>query len=51
MEIDAMRLSSGVHVGADESLAQDGDKAALGLLALSGADVDEVVGGGGGGWC
>jgi len=45
-------LSSGVDVGADESLAEDGDEAALGLLAGLSASVDELVdaGGGGGSW-
>lgn len=34
---------SGVDVGADESLAEDGDEAALGLLATGGASIDESV--------
>jgi hypothetical protein len=40
-------LSGGVDIGAEESLAQDGDQAALGLLADLGASVDEAVDGGG----
>ena len=45
-------LSSRVDVGAEESLAEDRDKAALGLLASLSASVDELVdaGGGGGSW-
>jgi hypothetical protein len=41
----------GVDVGAEKGLSEDGEDAALGLLSLVGADVDEVVdiGGGGGG--
>jgi len=41
----------GVHIAADEGLAQDGEQAALGLLSASGADIDEAVdiGRGGGG--
>jgi hypothetical protein len=35
--------SSGVDVGADEGLAEDGDEAALGLLTFAGAGVDEFV--------
>lgn len=31
-----------VDIGADERLAQDGEQAALGLLADRGADVDEL---------
>jgi hypothetical protein len=42
-------VGSGVDVGAEQSLAEDGQDAALGLLATGGADVDEVVGAGGGG--
>ena len=42
--------SSGVDIRADESLAEDGQEAALGLLALGSAGVDEVVGSGGGDW-
>ena len=42
-------LSSGVDVGADKSLAEDGDEAALGLLAGLSASVDELVDAGGGG--
>jgi hypothetical protein len=34
---------SGVDVGADKGLAENGDEAALGLLALSSASVDERV--------
>lgn len=41
-------LSSGVDVGAEKGLAEDGDEAALGLLAPGGASVDEGVDGGGG---
>jgi hypothetical protein len=41
-------LSSGVDVGAEEGLAENGDEAALGLLASGGASVDEGVDGGGG---
>ena len=37
-----------LDVSADQGLLQDGEQAALGLLALSGADVDEVVDAGGG---
>lgn len=41
-----MTLSgSGVDIGADESLSEDGDQAALGLLALSSASVDELIDG------
>ena len=40
-------LSSGVDVGAEEGLAENGDEAALGLLASGGASVDEGVDGGG----
>jgi len=35
--------SSGVDIRAEQSLAEDGQDAALGLLALDGADVDEAV--------
>jgi hypothetical protein len=42
------RGASGVDVAADQSLAEDGQEAALGLLALSGAGGDELVGGRGG---
>ena len=55
MSSERSRLSSGVgvgggvNVGADESLAVDGDEAALGLLALSRAGVDELVDASGGG--
>jgi hypothetical protein len=35
----------GVDVGAEESLAEDREDTALGLLSSVGADVDEVVGG------
>lgn len=42
-------VGGGVDVGAEEGLAEDGQDAALGLLAGSGADVDELVGAGGGG--
>lgn len=35
--------SNGVDIGADESLAEDGKEAALGLLARGGADIDELV--------
>ena len=42
--------SRGVDVGADKGLSEDGDQAALGLLALCGAGVDETVDGGGGDW-
>jgi hypothetical protein len=43
--------NGGVDIGAEKGLSEDGEDAALGLLALSGADIDEVVdiGGGGGG--
>jgi hypothetical protein len=43
---------SRVDVGAEKSLAENGDQAALGLLALGGAAIDEGVdiGGGNGGW-
>ena len=37
------RLSLTVDVGADQGLLENGQQAALGLLALGGADVDEVV--------
>jgi hypothetical protein len=33
----------GVDVGAEESLSEDGDQAALGLLTSGGAGVDELV--------
>jgi len=39
---------SGVDIRADERLAEDGQEAALSLLALGGAGVDEIVDGGGG---
>lgn len=42
-------VGSGVDVRAEESLAEDGQDAALGLLAGGGADVDELVGAGRGG--
>ena len=46
-----LSLGGGVDVGADEGLAEDGDQAALGLLTLGSASVDETVDGGGGdGW-
>jgi hypothetical protein len=35
--------SSGVDVGAEQSLSKNGEDAAFGLLALGGADVDELV--------
>lgn len=38
--------SGGVDIGADQSLSEDGDQAALGLLALSSTSIDELVGGG-----
>jgi hypothetical protein len=41
-------LSSGVDVGAEKGLTEDGDQAALGLLASGGASVNEGVDGGGG---
>jgi hypothetical protein len=43
--------SGGVDVGTEEGLAENGEQAALGLLTLGGADVDEAVdiGRGGGG--
>ena len=40
-----------VDISAEQSLAEDRKDAALGLLAGGGADIDEVVDGGGGGWC
>lgn len=40
--------SSGVDAAAEESLSEDRNLAALGLLAGLGAGVDELVGGGGG---
>lgn len=36
-------LSLGLNISADQGLLEDGQQAALGLLALGGADVDEVV--------
>ena len=39
--------SSGVDVGANEGLAEDGEEAALGLLTRISASVDEGVDGGG----
>ena len=39
------RLSSGVDVGAEEGLAENGDQAALGLLTLGSAALDEGVDG------
>ena len=39
----------GVDIGADEGLAENGEQAALGLLSLGRAGVDEVVDGGWGG--
>ena len=45
-------LSLGLNIGADQALLEDGEQAALGLLSLSGADVDEAVDVGGcGGSC
>lgn len=41
------RLSGWVDIGADQSLAENGEQAALGLLATLGALVDEAVDGGG----
>jgi hypothetical protein len=40
----------GVDVGAEESLAEKGKDAALGLLACGRADIDEVVDAGGSAW-
>ena len=40
---------SGVDIRAEKTLLEDGDEAALGLLAGLGALVDEGVDGGGGG--
>lgn len=54
MESSSRRLGrgGGVDVGADQGLAENGDEAALGLLAGLGAGVDESVDAGGGdsGW-
>lgn len=44
-------FGSGVDIRANESLAQDGEEAALGLLSLGSANVDEVVDGCWGGGC
>lgn len=43
--IGLSRLSGGggVDIGADESLSEDRDEAALGLLATLGTGVDELV--------
>jgi hypothetical protein len=41
-------VGSGVDVGADESLTEDWEEAALGLLTYIGASVDESVDAGGG---
>jgi hypothetical protein len=41
--------SDGVDVRAEQGLSENGENAALGLLSLSGADVDEVVDAGRGG--
>lgn len=41
-------LSGGVDIGAEKGLSENGDQAALGLLATLSAGVDEGVDGGGG---
>jgi hypothetical protein len=43
------RLCGGGNIAADKSLSKNRKKAALGLLALSGANVDELVDRGWGG--
>jgi hypothetical protein len=48
-EVDGTRKrlsGGGVDVGAEQGLAENGDQAALGLLALGGAAIDEGVDGG-----
>ena len=43
IELRHLSGGGGVDVGAEESLSEDGDEAALGLLTSSGAGVDELV--------